>query len=146
MDNRNTGDIDYASVLSNKAYVYQNSTKTFTVFMNLRYPKRNQFYSCVTGKVKLYIYDFARGKGDQAVHATFNLDLPDVYMLYERAKEGHMPSPLWKSKIVGPQCRGKASLQGSVRHSSFRFRILKAETEGRHRHGSLTSRTAMPER
>lgn len=94
MDNRN-------DFLSNKAYLYQNSNKTFSVFMNLKAPEKNQFYECVAGKVKFYIYDFSNGKGDRAIHAAFNLDIPDIYSLYEFAKAGHMPEPIWKSKIIG---------------------------------------------
>ena len=53
----------------------------------------------MTGKIKISLYDFSNGKGDNGIYTYFNLDLKQFRYIYERAKLSHLPAPYESSKI-----------------------------------------------
>lgn len=126
-NNRNT---DYANTPSNEVYIWQNSSKAFSVRLNLQYPDNFRLLTCIndkTSKVKLSIHDFSRGKGDSAIDASFNLDIIDVDYLTACARKFEMPAPLFKAKIVGASVQQGGNFSGLSPSSKLSVNRTPAE-------------------
>ena len=97
--NEITGEID----------AIRKSNRTLSFIPNFELAPLNCFKELITGKVKIGIYDFTAGKGDNALWGYFNLELSDFKYLYERAKISHLPEPMYRAKIIGnaPQKGGQ---------------------------------------
>lgn len=76
--------------------VYQTRTQTLAIYANLRpvsMEAGEDFMTIITGKFKLDLNNFSNGKGDNAKHIQFNLDIKDVKYLHARAMMFHLPLP-----------------------------------------------------
>lgn len=86
----------------------QTSDKTLSFEPNLKVAEERCFRELVTGKVKVALFDFSKGRGENGVYVTFNLDLPDTRYLLARARLFHMPDPFSREKVHGnyPETEG----------------------------------------
>lgn len=76
--------------------VYQTRTQTLAIYANLRpvsIEAGEDFMTIINGKFKLDLNNFSNGKGDNAKHTQFNLDIKDIKYLHARAMMFHMPIP-----------------------------------------------------
>lgn len=90
---------NYNEVTSQIA-AYQTKDHTLSFYAELEPASAAKFAELIGGKIKMYIYDFSKGKGDNAVSGYYNLELKDIYYLYQCAKFFNMP-PYRLSKIHG---------------------------------------------
>lgn len=87
--------------ITNQAAVERVNGRTIAFYPNLEAPTLCSYGEGVTGKVKVSIQDYTKGKGDNSFYVNFNLELSDIYFLFERAKISNMPEPLRRTKIIG---------------------------------------------
>ena len=87
--------------ITNQAAVERVNGRTIAFYPNLDVPELNSYGEGVQGKVKVTIQDYTKGKGDNSIFASFNLDLSDFYYLFQRAKISNMSDPLRRTKIIG---------------------------------------------
>ena len=76
--------------------VIKTQNRTLAIYANLRpvsIESGEDFMTIIDGKFKLDLNDFSNGKGDNAKHIQFNLDIKDIKYLYARAKMFDMPMP-----------------------------------------------------
>ena len=76
--------------------VIKTQNRTLAIYANLRpvsIESGEDFMTIIDGKFKLDLNDFSNGKGDNAKHVQFNLDIKDIKYLYARAKMFDMPMP-----------------------------------------------------
>ena len=69
--------------------VIKTQNRTLAIYANLRpvsIESGEDFMTIIDGKFKLDLNDFSNGKGDNAKHIQFNLDIKDIKYLYARAK------------------------------------------------------------
>lgn len=69
--------------------VIKTQNRTLAIYANLRpvsIESGEDFMTIIDGKFKLDLNDFSNGKGDNAKHIQFNLDIKDIKYLYARAE------------------------------------------------------------
>ena len=86
----------------------------------------DHFKELVTGKIKISLYDFSNGKGDNGIYTYFNLDLKQFRYIYERAKLSHLPAPYESSKIHCQSVETDEPFKGYCK--SFRFYLARNAT------------------
>lgn len=86
----------------------------------------DHFKELVTGKIKISLYDFSNGKGDNGIYTYFNLDLKQFRYIYERAKLSHLPAPYESSKIHCQSVETDGPFKGYCK--SFRFYLARNAT------------------
>lgn len=65
--------------------VIKTQNRTLAIYANLRpvsIESGEDFMTIIDGKFKLDLNDFSNGKGDNAKHIQFNLDIKDIKYLY----------------------------------------------------------------
>ena len=85
--------------ITGEVYPYQITDRTLSFIPKLSPAADDHFKELVTGKIKISLYDFSNGKGDNGIYTYFNLDLKQFRYIYERAKLSHLPAPYESSKI-----------------------------------------------
>lgn len=98
--------------VSNQCAVIKTSDRTLAFYPNLDLPSANHYGEGVQGKVKIVLNDYSAGKGDKAKFCAFNLDIKDIYFLYEKAKMSHMPLPYSSTKIIGARVETEGKFKG----------------------------------
>lgn len=81
--------------------VIKTQNRTLAIYANLRpvsIESGEDFMTIIDGKFKLDLNDFSNGKGDNAKHIQFNLDIKDIKYLYARAKMFDMPILILKKR------------------------------------------------
>ena len=91
---------NYNEVSSQVAAV-RTKDHTLAFYANLESVKLENFAELISGRIKVGINDFSKGKGDASVYGYYNLDLKDVKYLYTRALYSNMPVPFEGRKIHG---------------------------------------------
>lgn len=76
--------------ISNQVAAAKRDTSLVAFYANLEPVPFISFPELVQGKIKVLIDEWSKGRGDSRTSAVYNLDLPDVYYLYERARESRM--------------------------------------------------------
>ena len=109
--------------LSNQVAAVQTTDHTLAVYCNLEPVAVERFEELIDGKVKIFINDFSKGKGDASVCGYFNLDLKDVKFLHARAQLCHMPTPLQRQKIHGAYPINEGPYKGMC--NSFHITIAR---------------------
>lgn len=87
--------------ISNQVAAAKRDTSLVAFYANLEPVPFISFPELVQGKIKVLIDEWSKGRGDSRTSAVYNLDLPDVYYLYERARESRMDAPFSRMKIMG---------------------------------------------
>lgn len=98
--------------VSNQCAVIRTNDRTLAFYPNLELPSTNHYGEGIQGKVKIVLNDYSAGKGDNAKFCSFNLDIRDVYFLYEKAKMSHMTVPYTLTKIVGARVEPSGRFAG----------------------------------
>lgn len=91
---------NYNEVSSQVAAV-RTKDHTLAFYANLEQVKTENFAELISGRVKVGINDFSKGKGDASVYGYYNLDLKDIKYLYTRALYSNLPVPFEGRKIHG---------------------------------------------
>lgn len=65
---------------------YKITDRTLSFIPKLEPAPIQHFKELVTGKIKVTLYDFSNGKGDNGIYTYFNLDLKQFRYIYQRAK------------------------------------------------------------
>lgn len=128
--------------VTNQVAVIKNSTRTLAFYVKARPAPMESFMELIEGKVKVSLYDFANGKGDNAIWVYYNLDLADVKYLYLRACFSNLPNGFYGDKIMGmaPERDGRfagmcpvtrisiirtpVDSQGKIMRSPWQIRII----------------------
>ena len=95
--------------ITSQCAVIKNETTTLSFYPNVTPVPVERFKEIYEGKIKIVLYDFSRGKGDNGVSVYYNLDMDDFEYLYERAKQFNLPQPFSGNKIMGnwPEKNGR---------------------------------------
>lgn len=65
-----------------EVYPYQITDRTLSFIPKLSPAADDHFKELVTGKIKISLYDFSNGKGDNGIYTYFNLDLKQFFSFY----------------------------------------------------------------
>ena len=105
--------------------------KTFSVRPALTIPSQNKF-SQVLGedsKVRFSLYDYSKGKGEQAVYVMYNLELKNFKYLGRFAKICYLPEAFSRAKIYGKSPERGGQYNGLC--PAFRINIARNNEAGR---------------
>lgn len=105
---------------------YQITDRTLSFIPNLEPSPMHHFKELITGKIKITLYDFSKGKGDNGIYTYFNLDLKQFRYIYTRAKLFHLPLPCNYSKIHCQTVEKEGPYAGYCK--SFRFFLSRNDT------------------
>ena len=64
--------------ITGEVYPYQITDRTLSFIPKLSPAADDHFKELVTGKIKISLYDFSNGKGDNGIYTYFNLDLKQL--------------------------------------------------------------------
>lgn len=109
--------------ITGEVYPYQITDRTLSFIPKLSPAADDHFKELVTGKIKISLYDFSNGKGDNGIYTYFNLDLKQFRYIYERAKLSHLPAPYESSKIHCQSVETDGPFKGYCK--SFRFYLAR---------------------
>ena len=112
--------------ITGEVYPYQITDRTLSFIPKLSPAADDHFKELVTGKIKISLYDFSNGKGDNGIYTYFNLDLKQFRYIYERAKLSHLPAPYESSKIHCQSVETDGPFKGYCK--SFRFYLARNAT------------------
>lgn len=112
--------------ITGEVYPYQITDRTLSFIPKLSPAADDHFKELVTGKIKISLYDFSNGKGDNGIYTYFNLDLKQFRYIYERAKLSHLPAPYESSKIHCQSVETDGPFKGYCK--SFRFYLARNVT------------------
>lgn len=112
--------------ITGEVYPYQITDRTLSFIPKLSPAADDHFKELVTGKIKISLYDFSNGKGDNGIYTYFNLDLKQFRYIYERAKLSHLPAPYESSKIHCQSVENDGPFKGYCK--SFRFYLARNAT------------------
>lgn len=78
---------------STQCAVAQNTKKTLAFYANLELAEKHRFAEILDNKskIKVSINDFSNGKGDNATKVYANLEVSEVFYVFEKAKAGLLP-------------------------------------------------------
>lgn len=109
--------------VSNQIIAVKNKDHVLSFYAGLQPASVERFAELVSGKIKVAINDFSKGKGDRAVYGFYNLDLKDVNYLYTRAKYFRLPTPFSGTKIMGTSPEESGRYKGYCK--AFRIVITR---------------------
>lgn len=112
--------------ITGEVHPYQITDRTLSFIPKLSPAADDHFKELVTGKIKISLYDFSNGKGDNGIYTYFNLDLKQFRYIYERAKLSHLPAPYESSKIHCQSVETDGPFKGYCK--SFRFYLARNAT------------------
>lgn len=112
--------------ITGEVYRIRLQTGHYLLFKAFALAADDHFKELVTGKIKISLYDFSNGKGDNGIYTYFNLDLKQFRYIYERAKLSHLPAPYESSKIHCQSVETDGPFKGYCK--SFRFYLARNAT------------------
>nr|WP_303181799.1 hypothetical protein [Lachnoclostridium phocaeense] len=111
--------------VSGEIAAIQRKTITMAFSPRFSFVSQNEFRELVEGKIRLSLYDFSNGKGDNATYVYFNLDLADFKYLFQCAKQMYLPQPYFQTKIYGKTKEVQGQYTGMCK--SFRLSVTRNE-------------------
>lgn len=119
------------SEITSQCYAVRNDTSTLAFYLNVEPVPLERFKELIEGKVKISLYDYSNGKGDNGIRTYYNLDLDDVEYLYSRARLFFMPEPFYGSKIIGSAPQRDGPYKGLCPVTKITIARTEADSSGK---------------